>query len=84
MFNSTIFFRCSNSDNQIFFGENCEYSMPKTNSTTTKIQTTPDPFPVSKLTIIAISGGAGGALLLIILLSTICFCYRLKHEKRKV
>lgn len=74
------YFRCKHTESQIFFGEICEYSMLKT---TTKVPTTPDPFPVSKLSIIAISGGTGGALLLIILISTICFCYRLKHAERK-
>lgn len=82
MFNSTIYFRCKNSNSHIFYGEYCEHSMRRT-TTTLKIPTTPDLFPVSKLTIIAISGGTGGALLLIILISTICFCYRLKHAKRK-
>lgn len=71
---STVIFSCRNTDNHIFYGENCTRSIPKT--------TTQDPFPVSKLTIIAISGGTGGALLLIILISSICFCYRLKQAKR--
>uniref|UniRef100_A0A8W8KMQ6 Uncharacterized protein n=1 Tax=Magallana gigas TaxID=29159 RepID=A0A8W8KMQ6_MAGGI len=70
-----IHMSCSNTKTHIFYGEKCNNSVPKT------IPTTPDPFPVSKLTIIAISGGTGGALLLIILISIICFCYRLKQAK---
>lgn len=71
--NFALYFSCKNTDSQIFYDEHCVHNM---------LKTTPDPFPVSKLTIIAISGGTGGALLLIILITTIFFCYRLKHAKR--
>lgn len=71
--------RCIIKGNYIFYGGKCEHNV----SRITTILTTPDPVPVSKLTIIAISGGTGGALLLIILISTTCFCYRLKQAKRK-
>lgn len=71
--------RCIIKGNYIFYGGKCEHNV----SRITTILTTQDPVPVSKLTIIAISGGTGGALLLIILISTTCFCYRLKQAKRK-
>nr|XP_022321043.1 uncharacterized protein LOC111123172 [Crassostrea virginica] len=53
-------------------------------SSTTTTTPTPlkDPLP-SKQMILAISGGVGGALLLIIIISSVCFCRRLQHAKKR-
>lgn len=65
-----LYFSCTQSRDTLYYGERCEHS-------TSNLQSLP-----SKLTILAISGGVGGGLLLIIFVSTVCFCYRLKSAKR--
>ncbi|XP_078323222.1 uncharacterized protein LOC111127483 [Crassostrea virginica] len=61
---------CKLQGSRIYYGEHCDVSYLM------------DSLP-SKQKILVIAGGVGGALLLIILISSVCFCRYSKHRKDK-
>lgn len=73
----TIYFSCFSNNTVVYQGERCEKVVSLEKSTPTS-----DPISLSKMTIIAIAGGVGGGLLLILIITVACFCYRSQNGKR--
>lgn len=76
-FEFTIYFSCFSNNTVVYQGERCEKVVSLEKSTPTS-----DPISLSKMTIIAIAGGVGGGLLLILIITVACFCYRSQNGKR--